>query len=62
MPEDDTGKIAASAINTILNLIPDNNCLAFGPGVGVAQGVSSVLQRLLEQKGLKLVIDADGTE
>jgi ADP-dependent NAD(P)H-hydrate dehydratase len=60
LPEDNSGKIVASAINTILNLIPDNDCLAFGPGLGITQGVSSVLQRLLEQKGLCLVIDADG--
>jgi NAD(P)H-hydrate epimerase len=60
LPEDAAGKIAASAANTILNLIPDNDCLAFGPGVGISQSVSSVLQRLLEQKGLRLVIDADG--
>jgi NAD(P)H-hydrate epimerase len=60
LPEDSAGRIAASAINTILNLIPDNDCIAFGPGVGVAQGVSSVLQRLLEQKELRLIIDADG--
>jgi len=60
LAEDNAGRIAASAINTILNLIPDNDCIAFGPGVGISQGVSSVLQRLLEQKGLRLIIDADG--
>ena len=60
LPEDDDGKISASAINTILNLIPDNDCLAFGPGLGITQDVSSVLQQLLQQKGLRLVIDADG--
>ncbi len=60
LPEDNAGRIAASAINTILNLIPDNDCIAFGPGLGITQGVSSVLQRLLEQKGLRLIIDADG--
>ncbi|MFH1370094.1 MAG: NAD(P)H-hydrate dehydratase [Planctomycetota bacterium] len=60
LPEDTTGRIAASAANTILNLIPDNDCLAFGPGVGVTQGVRSVLQRLLAQEGLRLIIDADG--
>jgi ADP-dependent NAD(P)H-hydrate dehydratase len=60
LPEDNAGRIAASAVNTILNLIPDNDCFAFGPGLGTTQGVSSVLQRLLEQKGLRLVIDADG--
>jgi NAD(P)H-hydrate epimerase len=60
LPEDTSGKISANAINTILNLIPDNDCLAFGPGVGISQGVRSVLQRLLEQEGLRLVVDADG--
>jgi NAD(P)H-hydrate epimerase len=60
LAEDDAGRIAADAVNTILNLIPDNDCIAFGPGVGISQGVSSVLQRLLEQKGLRLIVDADG--
>lgn len=60
LPEDNSGRIAANAVNTILNLIPDNDCIAFGPGVGVSQGVRSVLQRLLGQEGLRLIIDADG--
>ena len=60
LAEDSAGRITADAVNTILNLIPDNDCIAFGPGVGISQGVSSVLQRLLEQKGLRLIIDADG--
>jgi NAD(P)H-hydrate epimerase len=60
LPEDNAGRITASAVNIILNLIPDNDCIAFGPGLGITQGVSSVLQRLLEQKGLRLIIDADG--
>jgi len=60
LPEDSAGRIAANATNTILNLIPDNECIAFGPGVGVTQDVHSVLQRLLTQEGLRLIIDADG--
>ena len=60
LPEDSAGRIAANATNTILNLIPDNDCIAFGPGVGVTQGVCSVLQKLLAQEGLRLIIDADG--
>jgi len=60
LPEDNSGRIAANAVNTILNLIPENDCFAFGPGVGIAQGVRAVLQRLLEQKGLRLIVDADG--
>jgi NAD(P)H-hydrate epimerase len=60
LSEDKEGRISANAINAILNLIPDNDCFAFGPGVGISQGVRSVLQRLLAQEGLRLVIDADG--
>jgi ADP-dependent NAD(P)H-hydrate dehydratase len=60
LPEDNDGKIAANAINAILNFIPDNDCIAFGPGVGVTGEVRSVLEKLLAQKGLRLVIDADG--
>jgi hydroxyethylthiazole kinase-like uncharacterized protein yjeF len=60
LPEDTAGRIAADSINTILNLIPDNDCFAFGPGVGVGQGVCSVLQRLLTQKDIRLIVDADG--
>jgi ADP-dependent NAD(P)H-hydrate dehydratase len=60
LPEDDKGHIAAKATNIILNAAADNDVLAFGPGVGVARGVSAVLEVLLEQSGLKLVIDADG--
>ena len=60
LPEDTAGRIAAGAVNTILNLIPDSGCFAFGPGVGVTQGISSVLDKLLVHEGLRLVIDADG--
>ncbi len=60
LAEDATGRIAAKAANTILNLTLDNDCLAFGPGVGVTQGVRSVLQKLLGQTDIPLIIDADG--
>lgn len=60
LPEDNDGKIAAGAINTILNFIPDNDCLAFGPGAGITVEVRTVLEKLLAQESLRLVIDADG--
>jgi ADP-dependent NAD(P)H-hydrate dehydratase len=60
LPENNEGKITADAINTILNFIPDNDCLAFGPGVGITGEVRSVLEKLLALEGLRLVIDADG--
>jgi len=60
LPEDNTGRISAKAINCILNLISDNDCLAFGPGVGTSGGLQSVVEVLIEQEKLPLVIDGDG--
>jgi NAD(P)H-hydrate epimerase len=60
LAEDDKGHIGSKAINAILDAAADNDVLAFGPGVGIARGVSTVLAALLEQPNLKLVIDADG--
>jgi len=60
LPEDGAGRISAKAVNIILNAAADNDVLAFGPGIGVSQGLRSVLGVLLEQENLSLVIDADG--
>ncbi len=60
LPEDSIGRISAKAINTILDAVSDNDVLAFGPGVGISGGLQSVLMTLLEQDGLRLIIDADG--
>ncbi len=60
LPEDDDGRISAKAMGVILDAASDNDCMAFGCGVGVAQGPRSVLHRLLQTDGLRLVVDADG--
>jgi NAD(P)H-hydrate epimerase len=60
LPEDSAGRISAKAINIILDAVSDNDVLAFGPGIGISQGLRSVLERLMAQEGLCLVIDADG--
>ena len=60
LPEDNAGRISARAINTILDAVSENDVMAFGPGIGVSGALQSVLQTLLEQKQLRLVIDADG--
>ena len=60
LAEDSTGRISAKASNTILNAVSENDCLAFGPGIGVSNALKSILQSLLEQDNLRLVIDADG--
>ena len=58
--EDSSGLISAKAINTILDAAAENDCLAFGPGVGQSSDIHKVVETLIQQKNLKLVIDADG--
>jgi len=60
LPEDSVGRISAKAINTILDAVSENDAIAFGPGIGISGGLRLVLDTLLEEKGLRLIIDADG--
>jgi len=60
LPEDSAGRISTKAINTILEAAGQNDAAAFGPGVGLSGALRSVLHSLLEQDGLRLLIDADG--
>jgi NAD(P)H-hydrate epimerase len=60
LPEDSAGRISAKAVNAILDVIGENDALAFGPGIGISNAFRSMLQSLLEQEQLRLVIDADG--
>jgi ADP-dependent NAD(P)H-hydrate dehydratase len=60
LAEDSAGRISAKAISSVLDLISDNDCLAIGPGIGMGSGLRSVIGSLLEQPGLRLVIDGDG--
>ncbi len=60
LAEDSTGRISTKAINTILDAVSENDCLAFGPGIGTSNALQSVVETLIEQKNLRLVIDGDG--
>ena len=60
LAEDSAGRISAKAINTIVDIVGKNDCLAFGPGVGISGAVGSIAEMLIEQQQLRLVIDADG--
>ena len=60
LAEDNVGRISAKAINTILDVVSENDAMAFGPGVGISGGLRTVAQRLIEQEKLRLVIDGDG--
>ncbi len=60
LPEDSIGRISAKAIHTIIQVVEDNDVIAFGPGIGVSGGLRPILETLLEQENLKLIVDADG--
>lgn len=60
LAEDNAGRISAKAINAILDAIGENDCLAFGPGIGISGALRSILEALIEQEKLRLLIDADG--
>jgi ADP-dependent NAD(P)H-hydrate dehydratase len=60
LAEDNAGKISAKAINIILDAVSENDCLAFGPGIGTSGALRSILETLIEQEHLRLLIDADG--
>ncbi len=60
LAEDSVGRISAKAINTILDAAGENDCLAFGPGIGISGALRSILEALIKQEQLRLLIDADG--
>jgi NAD(P)H-hydrate epimerase len=60
LAEDPQGTISADAIGAILDILPENDVIAFGPGIGVSPDIRSILETLIRQSGLRLVIDADG--
>ncbi len=57
---DDNGQLASKAVTELAKHLPENDVVAFGPGIGTGAGVKDVLLSLLSIEGLKLVIDADG--
>ena len=60
LPEDSAGRISAKAINAILNAAAENDVVAIGPGLGQSSGLRSIVEALLQQEGLRLIIDGDG--
>ncbi len=60
LAEDSAGRVSAKAIDAVLDTAQDNDALAFGPGMGITNGLQQVLETLLQQEGLRLVVDGDG--
>ena len=57
---DENGQLSSKAVTELSKHLPENDVVAFGPGVGTGHGVKDVLLSLLVVEGLKLIIDADG--
>ncbi|HSV98784.1 MAG TPA: NAD(P)H-hydrate dehydratase [Sedimentisphaerales bacterium] len=60
LAEDSEGRISVKAINTLLDVVLDNDVVAIGPGIGQSAGLRSVVEMLVQQEGLRLLIDGDG--
>ena len=60
LPEDAAGRISSKAINAILNAAEENDIVAIGPGLGQSTGLRVVVETLIQQEGLRLLIDGDG--
>jgi ADP-dependent NAD(P)H-hydrate dehydratase len=58
--EDAAGRVSSKAINVILNTAEENDVVAIGPGLGQSTGLRSVVETLIQQEGLRLLIDGDG--
>ncbi len=60
LPEDAAGRVSSKAISAILNAAEENDIVAIGPGLGQSTGLRSVVETLIQQEGLRLLIDGDG--
>jgi len=60
LAEDAAGRISAKALDAILTAVEENDVLAIGPGIGQSAGLRSIVETLVQQEGLRLVIDGDG--
>jgi len=60
LPEDSVGRISAEAIHAILETVGENDAVAIGPGMGTSSGLRLVVEALVQQEGLRLLIDGDG--
>jgi ADP-dependent NAD(P)H-hydrate dehydratase len=60
LAENTDGQISEDATAAVIELTKDNDVIAVGPGLGTGRGARRVVNSLIEQQGLRLVVDADG--
>jgi ADP-dependent NAD(P)H-hydrate dehydratase len=60
LADDEDGQVSETAIARAMELVTGNDVIAVGPGFGTGRGARRIVNFLIEQEGLRLVIDADG--
>jgi NAD(P)H-hydrate epimerase len=60
LPEVSPGKLGMSALDLILDLCRDKNCIALGPGIGTDTETKELVLNLIKKAPIPMVVDADG--
>jgi NAD(P)H-hydrate epimerase len=60
LAEDSAGRVSTKAINAILDAAQEHDVVAIGPGMGQSPGLRSIVEAIMQQEGLRLIIDGDG--
>jgi len=56
----ETGALSDASIDTVLSLLENKKCLAFGPGIGTHPKTKQLVMRLIRECPVPMIIDADG--
>ncbi len=60
LPEDPQGRISEQALGSILDAVQACDVVAMGPGLGTSHALQAIIEALIQDRTLKLVLDADG--
>lgn len=59
LPEDERGRLRTTARERILELVPGQNAVALGPGLGQSPGLLELVAGLYDSVAVPMVVDAD---
>jgi len=59
LPEDERGRLRTTARERILELVPGQNAVALGPGLGQSPGLLELVASLYDSVAVPMVVDAD---
>lgn len=60
LPEDPAGHFCEASASRVITLAEGKNCVVLGPGMGVSEGSTKVVRRVLAEYSGWVVLDADG--